>query len=223
MVTFLLFAMNRTCSSDIERVKAISRHGVRCITVAECNEQKAGEHLSVDFHCPRGWGSVLRFVTRLCAESSVPLIAFLDYFWLETRYFERRYGLDWYTHKAGSLLNAGVSKVYLPHANEIADSLQHLPKHVSVRKVSRTTLSDLTDLASIPLSRGTQDTHFARLRDPPFLLFQTQSVFDRSLQVLARAHVFFLIPSCFSALSLCFRINDLSVLYPVAGADQTDH
>ena len=167
----MLFAMNRGSHSDKARLQVLEqRRGVRTITVSEKAETVPGEHFEVDFKA-RGWPRVLKWIGKLTKDCGVPVFAFLDYFWVECRYFERRYGLDWYSSKAPSLLSVGVSKVFLPHSPEIASSLQSVPSAVRTTFARYTPLSVATKKAVLPRDRGNNETHISKLLVPPFVVF----------------------------------------------------
>lgn len=146
--------------------------------MSESEDKQNKPHLTVDFKEQRGWELVLEFVQMWCSSNSGSLVAFLDYFWLEANYFKNRYGSDWYSYKAESLLQAGVSKVFLPHSKELAHTLLEVNAGIRLRYRNRTLLSDATARTSLPPDRGNNATHFARLLQPPFLLFERCYTFE---------------------------------------------
>ena len=172
MTCCLLFAMNRCCASDVARINTLETSGISCVTVSDCAYSRGKPHLTVDFKHQRGWDIVTGFVRRWCSCNSGRLIAFLDYFWLETHYFKNRYGLDWYDTKPASLLEAGLTKIFLPHSKELFSSLATVSGGIRVRYRNRTLLSDATARTALPPARGDNDTHISRLLHPPFLLFE---------------------------------------------------
>ena len=181
---YLLFAMNRTSEADRIRVGYIQSKGIDCITISESYVQDQGTHMSTDFRIHRGWRKVLRIVRALKSTSSVTILAFLDYFWLQSNYFSTRYGTDWYTYKAITLLLAGARYVYLPHAAEISGSLKHVPDNVTFNFQKTTPLSTATNRVQLPAYRGSHSVHLARLAKPNFIRFQMVHSFTFSVLYL---------------------------------------
>lgn len=180
---YVLFGFNRGAHSDKARIETLELSGTRCVTVSEKAETYPGEHFQVDFKC-KGWPGVLEWLAGLVEKSSHPVFAFLDYFWIATHYFEERYGFDWYSHKAPSmLLSAGVSKVFCPNAPEITSTLVDVPDSVKFRFAHRTPLSIATEKTSLPIGRGDNITHFRRLNYPPFIVFELSKTF-KVIQVM---------------------------------------
>lgn len=172
---FLLFAMNRHYVLDVQRTSILSKHGL-CITFSEGQAiQGVGEHVEVDFKLERGWNRVLEFIANLLPklEPSAHVVAFLDYFWLQTNYFAERYGIDWYSRKVPSLLLAGVERCYLPHASEIAHTLKEVPPNTRFSFVHSTPLFRASIAVVVCNQRGTEThtSHLARLAFPPFIEF----------------------------------------------------
>ena len=199
MTTFLLLAMNRVCTSDVQRIKELQRKG-NVITVSESTVPDKGKHQDVDFRCPRGWRVVARISRRLVKEKQ-RVIVILDYFWLERGYFKARYGLDWIEYKVPLLLAAGVSQVILPNSSDIVTS-DTAKKYAKAARFNPLFLA--TRRSGIPSNRGKHSTHLARLSSPPFLVFRNNHVRFSPLSLM---HMYFLSLMRFSPLSLMHIID----------------
>ena len=171
MVTLLL-AMNRNCSSDVSRCAPLARQG-RIVTASESNIMHLGEHISVDFFCPRGWRRVTHWVRDQCSAGFL-VDVFLDHFFLPNMYWKLRYNVDWLTYKVPALLAAGARRVILPRTDAMVAMEKQVQYKGSLLEPRNHPLWLATEESGVEPNRGCHRTHMDNLiENGPFMVYET--------------------------------------------------
>ena len=176
----MLLAMNRNCSWDVSRCAPLARQG-RIVTVSESNIMHLGEHIAVDFFCPRGWRRVTQWVRE---QRTVGFLVdtFLDYFYLPNMYWKLRYSIDWLTFKVPALLAAGVRRVILPRTDAMLAMEKQVQYKGSLLEPRNHPLWLATEESGVEPVRGCHKTHMDNLiENGPFMVYDAGCIPTRSL------------------------------------------
>jgi hypothetical protein len=117
--TVFAFAMAWHRPRDRIRLQSLMymRPGTKVITVSDCKHSQGNmEHMCSHFHLPNALKDIAGRIKseRLAAPPGLKIKLYLDYYWLQGRYYRLRYGLNWLKKDAYKLLSAGADEMVLP-------------------------------------------------------------------------------------------------------------
>jgi hypothetical protein len=153
----------------------LARKG-RIVTVSESDIVNLGEHIAVDFFCPRGWRTVTKWVREQRAGGFV-VDVFLDYFYLPNMYWRHRYNIDWLTFKVPALLAAGARRIILPRTHAMVVMEGKVNYRGTLLEPSDHPLWAATEESGVEPLRGNHATHMDNLiEDGPFMVYDAQCI-----------------------------------------------
>ena len=117
----ILFALAMSWHRHRDRFRLQSllnqRRGIRIITVSDCLHSQGNYlHLTSHFHLPSGQKDIIaQIALEKLAAPAARVVCSLDYYFLQTRYYTKRYRKEWMKSSAHRLLLGGADEVVLPY------------------------------------------------------------------------------------------------------------
>lgn len=188
--SLMLFAMHFAPSAaraeaDTVRVRSLVDAGYAVATVDEWGASDAPGHVSMDFKTLRAMRRLVRY--------PMPQMVILDYFWLETNYYDERYGDNW-AEKVEFLFGAspGLVAAMLPIDAPRARPSSMARQLRACRAEGRLSVLELTteeELELVPLVRCTKLAGRALAALDPHRVHEEQALRVRGYAALFRPSV----------------------------------